>query len=120
MNTKTRPGLQIYSEAWMAETATKVAEPLRPVVRAICESYNLGDSDDPNLIAQIIERELSAQCSQWEHRIHRDGDAEEDSADLQWVQPDALEFDRISGYWFYAVNGYHYSPDEIVARRRKP
>src|SRR3990167_1239590 len=60
----TRPGLAPYSDEWMAEVATHVAEPLRPVVRAICEAYQLGDSDAPNTLARIIEEELAKSLGQ--------------------------------------------------------
>ena len=117
MNAKTRPGLAIYSDEWMSEVATNVPEPLRPIVRAICETYQLGDSTDPNSLAQIIERELSAQCRQWEHQI-RNEQGEDDETDLLWVRPDGLEYDAISGYFYYICGSRYYMPEEILARRK--
>jgi len=106
MNAKTRPGLQIYSNEWMAEVATDVQEPMRPVVKAICEAYQLGDSGDPNLLAEIIAREITSEVSGWEHHV-----------DGAWVRPDGVEYDLVSSQWFYVANGLYYLPELVTERR---
>lgn len=109
--------MAIYSDEWMSEVATRVQEPLRPVVRAICEEYQLGGSEDPNLLSATIEREIAGQLSGWQHRIRVATD-EEDAIDLKWVQPEGLEYDFISGRFYYVAGGTYYAPDDIVARRK--
>ena len=47
-------GLDIFSKEWFEAYATKVPEPLMGVVQEICTGYQLGNSCDPNLVAEMV------------------------------------------------------------------
>lgn len=49
------PGVDIFSKEWFDAHASNVQEPLLGVVRGICTGYQLGNTVDPNILAEIIE-----------------------------------------------------------------
>lgn len=50
----TPPGMELYSDEWFDAYGTNVPEPLHDPVRRICEGYFLGNTSDPNLLAEMI------------------------------------------------------------------
>lgn len=48
------PGIEIFSDQWFHLHASEVPHDLLPMVRGICQSYNLGNTDDPAIVARLI------------------------------------------------------------------
>lgn len=56
MSDGTKPGLEMFSDAWFAEVATNVPEPLRSGIQEVCRAFQLGDHYAPNTIAKLIQK----------------------------------------------------------------
>lgn len=48
------PGLQIFSDEWIATVAPEIPLPHRGVIREICQGFQLGDSYAPSLLYGMI------------------------------------------------------------------
>ena len=49
----------MFSESWMDTVGSGVEPALRECVLELCRAYQLGNSSDPGIVAEILSRHLS-------------------------------------------------------------
>lgn len=117
MKPGTEPGLEIFSRQWFDVVATRVPEPLREAVREICKAYQLGNTSDPNLIADIISEEMVKEFDKF-HVIQTDAADPRDSFVVQ-VVPTEIIFREDGKFTYYDPSFGEYRADSIVSFANK-